>query len=65
MFGTYSWIYISKRIPKYEMIEFEGRLVERPEDSEGVVVEPLRELSHTPLRDWLKQHGYAIVVIKT
>lgn len=64
MFGTYSWLYIQKRIPKYEMIEFDGRLVEQPEDSEGVVVEPVRELARAPLRDWMSEHGYAIVVLK-
>ncbi len=62
MFGTYSWIYISKRLPNYEMIEFEGRLVERPSDSEGVVVEPLREFSRTPMAEWLPKHGYLAII---
>ena len=62
MFGTYSWIYISKRLPKYEMIEFEGRIVERPSDSEGVVVEPLREYRRTPMVEWLPKHGYLAIV---
>ena len=62
MFGTYSWIYISKRLPKYEMIEFDGRIVERPSDSEGVVVEPLREIRRTPMVEWLPKHGYLAIV---
>ena len=63
MFGTYSWIYISKRLPKYEMIEFEGRIVERPADSEGVVVTPIREISRTPMLQWLAQSGYVSGVV--
>ena len=62
MFGTYSWIYISKRLPKYEMIEFDGRIVERPSDSEGVVVEPLREIRRTPMVEWLPKHGYVAII---
>ena len=62
MFGTYSWIYISKRLPKYEMIEFDGRIVERPSDSEGVVVEPLREIRRTPMLEWLPKHGYVAII---
>lgn len=62
MFGTYSWIYISKRLPKYEMIEFDGRIVERPSDSEGVVVEPLREIRRTPMVKWLPDNGYLAIV---
>jgi hypothetical protein len=63
MFGTYSWLYIRKRLPKYEMIEFEGRIVERPSDSEGVVVTPLREVSRTPMVQWLAQSGYVSGVV--
>jgi hypothetical protein len=62
MFGTYSWIYISKRLDRYEMIEFHGRLVERPTDSEGVVVLPLREIRRTPMVEWLPRNGYLAIV---
>jgi hypothetical protein len=64
MFGTYSWIYISKRLPAYEMVEFLGRVVERPEDSEGVVVEPLEELARTPMVEWLPANGYLAIVAR-
>ncbi len=63
LFNNYSWIYIQKRLPKYEMIEFEGTLVDRPEDSEGVVVLPTREISRTPMIDWLASSGYVKAII--
>jgi hypothetical protein len=62
LFGTYSWIHISKRLPGYEMIEFDGVLLERPSDSEGVVVEPLREICRTPMVEWLPKNGYLAIV---
>lgn len=62
LFGTYSWIHVSKNLPKYEMIEFEGRLVDRPSDSEGVVVEPLREIRRTPMLEWLPKNGYLAII---
>lgn len=62
MFGTYSWLYVQKRIHDYEMIEFEGRLVEAPEDSEGVVVLPVREIKRMPLVDWLLANGYVAII---
>jgi len=62
LFGTYSWIHISKKLPNYEMIEFEGLVVERPSDSEGVVVDPLREIRRTPMVEWLPKHGYLAIV---
>jgi len=54
MFGTYSWKYISKRLPDYEMVEIDGRLIDRPPDSEGVVVEPSRVVRRTPISEFAK-----------
>jgi hypothetical protein len=64
LFGTYSWIHISKQLPKYEMVEFEGRLLESPADSEGVVVEPLREIRRSPMLEWLPANGYLAIITK-
>jgi hypothetical protein len=64
LFGTYSWIHISKQLPKYEMVEFEGRLLESPADSEGVVVEPLREIQRSPMLEWLPANGYLAIITR-
>lgn len=58
LFRTYSWLHIRKRLPQYEMLTFEGKLVDRPEDSEGVVVLPTREISRIPMSQWLRDNGY-------
>jgi hypothetical protein len=63
LFQNYSWLYIRKRLPQYEMIVFEGKLVERPSDSEGVVVLPKREISRTPMIQWLAENGYVSGIV--
>lgn len=57
LFETYTWLHVKKHISSYEMVIFEGRIIERPADSEGVVVQPIQELSRLALRDWLDQAG--------
>ena len=39
------------------MIEFFGRVVDRPADSEGVVVKPERINSRTPMSQWVRSHS--------
>ena len=45
------------------MIVFEAKLVERPSDSEGVVVLPKREISRTPMIQWLAENGYVSGIV--
>jgi 2'-5' RNA ligase len=52
IFETYSWLHMRKNINDYEMIIFKGELIERPEDSEGVVVKPEQIISKIPLIDF-------------
>lgn len=63
LFRNYSWLHIRKRLPQYEMLTFEGKLVDRPEDSEGVVVLPTREISRTPMIQWLAENGYVSGIV--
>lgn len=56
LFDTYSWIHMKKNPENYELVTFKGKLVDRPADSEGVVVEPEEVLSKMPLSDFAKQH---------
>lgn len=58
LFDNYTWLHFRKRLKEYEMVEFDGVVVDAPEDSEGVVVAPKRELKRTPMLKWLEQHGY-------
>lgn len=57
LFDTYTWIKVKKNLDAYEMVVFEGRVLARPEDSEGIVVHPLRERSRMPMRRWLETIG--------
>jgi len=57
LFGTYSWIHMKKNLDNYEMIKFLGKLVDKPADSEGVVVEPKQVIQKVPLRDFAKQYA--------
>ena len=57
LFQTYSWSHMKKRLDEYEMITFLGKIVDRPADSEGVVVIPGRIISKVPLRQFAKQTG--------
>lgn len=54
LFDTYTWLHVRKAPEQYEMIRFLGKVVDRPADSEGVVVKPDKVLQRTPLVDWLK-----------
>ena len=54
LFDTYTWIHVKKKVSDYEMVTFQGTVVERPEDSEGVVVKPERVIDRMPLEDWLQ-----------
>jgi hypothetical protein len=54
LFDTYTWLHIRKRLSEYEMVRFVGELVDRPADSEGVVVKPVSILSRTPLEVWVR-----------
>ena len=58
LFENYTWLHMRKRLRDYEMIEFEGDIVDEPEDSEGVVVLPRKEIKRTPMLQWLPEHGY-------
>lgn len=53
LFDTYTWIHVRKSLSNYEMVKFRGRVIDRPDDSEGVVVEPESELERLPLEQWL------------
>jgi len=57
LFDTYSWLHMRKNIDDYEMITFLGQIVDRPVDSEGVVVNPVRIISRIPLRKFVEQVG--------
>jgi hypothetical protein len=49
---TYTWIHANKHPEKYEVLELGGRLVDRPLDSEGVVIDPGDILHREPLSSW-------------
>lgn len=49
---TYTWCHISKHADQYELVCFEGTLVDAPADSEGVVVLPITETYRIPLTAW-------------
>lgn len=53
LFDTYTWIHVKKKINEYEMVTFHGTVVDRPEDSEGVVVAPQKVIKREPLKSWL------------
>jgi hypothetical protein len=55
LYDTYSWIHFTKKqnIGENEMVKFRGHLVDRPEDSEGVVVKPHQVLERVPLHEWI------------
>jgi len=55
IFDTYSWVHMRKNIDNFEMIKFLGKLIDKPIDSEGVVVEPEKIIDKTPLRDFIQQ----------
>lgn len=57
LFDTYSWIHMKKNLDNFEMIKFLGKLIDKPADSEGVVVEPEEILEKTSLRDFVQQLG--------
>jgi hypothetical protein len=50
IYDTYTWIHIQKNINNYEIIKFLGELVDRPSDSEGVVVKPEKILERIPMK---------------
>lgn len=56
LFDTATWLHVRKNLPAYEMITFTGTEVERPADSEGIVVEPHIIVSREPMTEWVKQH---------
>lgn len=56
IFDTYSWVHMSKNPDDYEMITFKGKLVDRPADSEGVVVKPEQIIEQVPLTDFAKKY---------
>lgn len=53
LFSTYTWIRVKKQPDRYEMVKFDGIVTGRPDDSEGVVVQPRRILERMPLNVWL------------
>lgn len=55
LFDTYSWIHMKKNLDNYEMITFEGKLIDKPADSEGVVVKPEQIIEKVPLRDFVQR----------
>ena len=57
IFKTYSWIHMRKNIDDYEMITFLGKIIDRPADSEGVVVIPTEILSKVPLKEFASKIG--------
>jgi len=57
LFDTYTWLHARKRIDDYEVIEFLGDVIDRPVDSEGVVVKPRTIVQRIPLRDFAQQYG--------
>lgn len=56
LFDTYSWIHMKKNPDNYEMIIFKGKLIDKPTNSEGVVVKPEEILDKVPLRDWARRY---------
>ena len=60
LFQTYSWLHMRKNMDKYEMITFLGKVVDRPADSEGVVVIPGRIVSKVPLREFAERTGVSL-----
>ena len=57
VFDTYTWLHIRRKgLKDYEMVEFLGKVVDRPANSEGVVVQPIQVLSRTPMTEWIKSH---------
>jgi hypothetical protein len=53
LFDTYTWIHVRKSVDDYEMVTLTGTIVDRPDDSEGVVIRPEAVLSREPLGSWL------------
>ena len=49
---TYTWIHANKRPQDYEVLEMGGNVVDRPADSEGVVIKPGQVFHRQPLSDW-------------
>lgn len=54
---TYTWLHTRRTIRNFEMVGFRGRVIERPSDSEGVVVLPRVEVTRLPLGLWLAELG--------
>lgn len=55
LFNTYSWLHMKKDIDNYEVISFFGDLIDKPINSEGVVVKPEIILNKMPLKKLEKQ----------
>lgn len=55
LFDTYSWLHMKKNLDNYEMIKFKGVLIDKPADSEGVVVKPQQILEKIPLEEFAKR----------
>lgn len=57
LFQSVTWLRVRKSPAEFEMIVFNGHLVFRPEDSEGVLISPTKELVRVPLNEWLLAVG--------
>jgi hypothetical protein len=54
LYDTYTWNHVRKNLGDYEMVEFRGEPVARPEDSEGIVVKPTEELRRRPMQEGME-----------
>jgi hypothetical protein len=54
VYDTVTYLHMKRQgLEKYELVKFRAHVVDRPEDSEGVVVRPSRgEGSRTPMHVW-------------
>ena len=58
---TYTWIHMRTRMRNYEMVGFRGRVIDRPSDSEGVVVLPIKEVTRIPVGQVPKRNITALL----
>jgi hypothetical protein len=61
LFDTYTWLHVKKNINDYELIKLLGKEVERPPDSEGVVVQPKQVMERIPLKEWVESLPSSLV----
>lgn len=57
LFGTVTWLHVRKNLADYEMVRFVGRVTDCPDDSEGVVAQPITEGVRVPMTEWLAKRA--------